>query len=557
MKKLIIAAFFLACAGTSVWAAPARRTFGEITLENGTTIQAQSCGDEHFHYWQSNSGEYYVKAANGKFRRLSQEEFTQTEQVAKQQRVMRSPGRKHFAPKVLTILVNFADIQFRPENTPAEMDSMLNGVNYTYYKSYGSVRKYFQDQSFGQHAPHFDIVAQVTLPEGVSYYGGNNTYGKDTKPADMVFKACSIASQINGINFAEYDSDNDGNIDLVAIIYAGCGENDANGLADSLIWAANWRMGPAVSSGSTSLPSSALPSAYTFQGKTIDDYIYCSELNYYDTYIRPAEGYGPDNPLRAGIGTFCHEYCHVIGLPDLYDTTKGVNHLQHLTPLNWHLMDQGTYNKSGYVPPAFAPMERWWLEWNAPTRLSDSANITLPADNQTAYYISANDNDASATSTDTIYYLENRQRTGWDQGLYGHGLLVWRVVFNAGAWSGNYMNNTANKPRYTYIPADGNYFVVGASDYAGDTYPGLSNITTFTPFVHSPITDIQETDGVITFKFRGGREGTALPNVKQTEEQVEAIYSLTGAYMGTQKQNLPAGLYLLRTNDSTKKIIIR
>ena len=106
---------------------------------------------------------------------------------------------------------------------------------------------------------------------------------------------------------------------------------------------------------------------------------------------------------------FCHEFSHVLGLPDYYDTTNGVNYDFFLTPGNWDVMDVGLYDGDGFIPAAYSAHERWWMGWNEPTLLNDSLNVTLAADHQSACYVTSNGSTALATSTDTVYYLENRQ----------------------------------------------------------------------------------------------------------------------------------------------------
>lgn len=474
----------------------------------------------------------------------------------------RTPGVKNLAPRGLVILANFKDIHFRSMNTVAEMDSMLNGANYNYYKSYGSARRYFEDQSHGLYSPQFDIVGPVQLPDSLKYYGSNRTSrrGSDGKSADMVLKACSIASLIDGVDFSRYDNDNDGNLDLVYVIYAGYGESDSH--VDSLVWPSSWTMPSAVAGGYTSLPTNAPASAYTFQGKMIMYYAYSPELNYYNTIYRPTPGYSDSIPLRSGIGLFCHEFGHVLGLPDYYDTTNGINFDQFLTPGNWDVMDVGLYNCDGYVPAAYSAHERWWMGWDTPTLLNDSMNITMAADHESAYYITRDGSSALSTTPDTIYYLENRQLNGWDQGLPGHGLFVLRVVYNASIWSGNRPNNTAYAPRYIHIPADGTYTYssrTGLQGDDGDPFPGSANITSCTLFPAYPITDISESDELISFKFMGGTQGEALlPEVTAEEGSITAVYSLTGTYMGRSTHALPAGIYLVhKSTGETQKLIIR
>ena len=542
-----------------VWAAPARPLLKTLTLPDGTVVNdAVSAGNEHFHYWLAPDGSCY----DDQLQRIEPEQMRQRQLRAQSPEQLRTPGIKNLAPRGLIILANFLDVHFRDNNTRDVMDSVLNAPYYKYHKSYGSAKDYFTDQSLGQYSPIFDVVGPVQLPDSLKYYGRNlqQRRGADAKAADMVFKACSIASQMPGVDFSLYDNDNDNYLDFVFVIYAGYGESDSR--IDSLIWPSSYTMASAVSSGLTSLPSNSPRSAYTFQGKTISYYAYSPELNYYNTIYRPTPGYDADHPLRAGIGLFCHEFSHVLGLPDYYDTTNGVNYNQFLTPGNWDVMDVGLYNADGYVPAAYSVHERWWMGWDAPTLLNDSMNVTMAADHQSAYYITRDGSTALSTTQDTVYYLENRQLTGWDQGLPGHGLFVLRVVYNAGSWSSNSPNNTGGAPRYIHIPADSTYTYnkkTGIQGDDGDPFPGTANVTSCTLFPNYPITDITETDGVISFKFMGGTQGEAiLPTEGADEGIVTAVYSLTGSLMGQSTQALPEGIYIVRkSTGKTEKIIVR
>jgi len=562
IKKSIIGIIGLLGGVGILSAAPARPMTETLTFPDGTAVEAVFMGDERLHYWQASDGQRYVKAANGRFETLSEDVYASAEAERDAMRApatQRTPGVKNLAPRGLVILANFQDKQFRPENTRAEMDSMLNGDTTHYYISYGSAKQYFSDMSQGQYVPQFDVVGPVMLPDSSQYYGRNiGGRGRDAKPADMVLKACSIASQIPGVDLTLYDNDNDGKLDMVFVIFAGYGESDSR--VDSLIWPASWTMSSAVSAGQTYLPTNSPASAYTFQGKQIHYYAYTCELNYYNTIYIPTPGYDDEHPLRAGIGLFCHEFSHVLGLPDYYDTTNGVNYREYLTPGNWDVMDVGLYNSKGYIPPAYSPHERWWMGWDEPTLLSDSANVTLVADHQSACYVTSNGSTALATSTDTVYYLENRQQTGWDTGLPGHGMLVLRVVYNNAVWLANSPNNTGGQPRYIHIPADGTYtydWSEGVQGDTGDPFPGTANVTSFTPFPDFPLTEITESDGQITFKFKGGTTGTSLLP-EASEDEATAVYSLTGVYMGRSLNNLPTGAYIIRTNTGkTEKRIVR
>lgn len=564
MRRLIQIALLLCAGAVASWAAPARPMVEDLTLSDGTVVRgAVFSGNEFGHYWVGPDGKRYVSSENGFTLLPPEAEFLTASPDFAKSPVARTPGVQNLAPRGLVILAEFQDVRFRPMNTHAEMDSMLNGQTYQYHKSYASAKQYFHDQSLGTYNPSFDVVGPVLLPENMIYYGANtSSKGTDIRNGDMVLKACSLASQIPGVDFSLYDNNSDGMLDFVFVIHAGYGESDSH--VDSLLWPASWTMGSAVRSGKTSLPTNSPVSAYTFQGKTISYYAYSSELNYYNTIYRPTPGYSDSIPLRAGVGVFCHEFGHVLGFPDYYDTYYGDNYQKCVTPGNWDIMDVGTYNEDGYVPPAYTPHERWWLGWGAPTLLNDSAEVTLPADNMTAYYITKSGNAATSTSTDTIYYIENRQQTGWDQGLPGHGLMVWRVVYNASVWASNVPNNTAGKPRYTFLPADGRYSYSGSTGLqgdAGDPYPGVENVTSCVPFPQYPINSIHEDEsGVITFRFMMEADSTStlLPEVEAREGKVTNIYTLTGVEVTADAEHLPAGVYIIRKdNGLTEKKMIR
>lgn len=537
------------------FAAPARPMWSDLTLSDGTVVKnALFCGNEFGHYWLATDGTKYTDEGEKIVENSAQFRASLAEEQA------RTPGIKNLAPRGIVILANFKDIKFRSMNTVAEIDSMLNGKNYKYHKSYGSAGQYFSYQSHGQYNPVFDVVGPVELPDSLNYYGRNlsSRRGSDAMPADMVLKACSIASTLDGVDLSLYDNDNDGSLDIVYVLHAGYGESDSH--VDSLIWPASWTMPAAVSSGRTSLPSSSPASAYTFQGKKIMYFAYSPELNYYNTIYRPTPGFSDSIPLRAGIGLFCHEFGHVLGLPDYYDTTNGTNYNEFLTPGNWDAMDVGLYNQDGYVPAAYSPHERWWLGWGEPILLTDTMEVTLPADNATSYYVTRDRTVATATTQDTIFYLENRQQSGWDEGVPGHGMLVWRVVYNAGIWSSNTPNNTAKKPRYIFVPADSTYTysrATGLQGDDGDPFPGSANVTRCTLFSY-PLLNIREENDEILFSFLGDSSGTALPTLREESVGNPAVFSLTGVYMGTRTTNLPAGIYIVRKSaGETEKIIVR
>ena len=173
-----------------------------------------------------------------------------------------------------------------------------------------------------------------------------------------------------------------------------------------------------------------------------------------------------------GIGTFVHEFGHVLGLADHYNT---VNSASSNTPGSWDLMCSGSYNNDQNCPPTFSAFERHSLGWINLTELDPATTdtlVTVPAleDQNFAYRVSISGKD------NEYFIIENRQQKGWDQYLPGHGILVWHLDEDQRIWDANSPNNDSNHPRVDIIEADRRNTYTGD---AGDAFPGSSGVTSF------------------------------------------------------------------------------
>ena len=397
----------------------------------------------------------------------------------------------NLAPKGLLILVNYTDITFDKNNTQLAFDSLANSDSYTYNGATGSCKAYFRAQSNDQYIPHFDVIGPINLPQKSAYYANNDAVGNDQYVVDFVIDACKGADAL-GVDFSQYDNDNNGVVDFVYIIYAGYAESE--GAPESTMWPHNWDLVSALYHGYSNMDEYyansdtdfKLPS---FDGKLVNAYACSNEL-------RMA------TKKRAGIGTICHEFSHVLGLPDYYLTTTSPVTQQRLTPGAWSLMGYGNYLNDGNTPPNYSIYDKYYLGWITPTVLAESQSLTLYADGETGYMLTRNEKhvDEGAYRTDTVYYLENRQLEGWDTYLPGHGMLIWQVIFDEKDWHDNCPNDYL--PRYRLISA-----LSTSSPYTTTKpkpevpFPGSKNITQYTPFAHNGLYKIQETNGIITFDF--------------------------------------------------------
>ncbi len=544
MKKIGLIVAFCAIMG-SVWAIPARRGGIVKTQPDGSEIVVYQHGDEFFHWETNEKGEWLT---------LDKDGFYQVTEALSKEAIAakRAASPLHIAPKEevatplniaprgLIILVNFADLAFT--ETIEEMDSMHNAKNYTRDYEYvyrgntyqvsseGSARQYFYDASFGQYNPQFDVIGPVTVSREYAYYGKNNVNTQfDQRPWEMVKEACVIADTLLDVDFTQYDNDNDDIVDFVYVIYAGYGEADGGGA--NTIWPHSYQL-------------SAAGAYCRLDGVRIDLYACGNEIDYY-------------TKKHTGIGTFCHEFSHVLGLPDLY-TTEGQT---HKTLGEWSILDYGPYNNDGNTPPAYSAYERFFMGWLTPEVIVDSANIRLEELNssQRALLISTEDkhnligNDPKSTR---FYLLENRQQQGWDTYLPGHGLMLTYVQYNATRWQENTVNNTSRSMGVDLIEADGKTPNSSGTGYLGkatDLFP--AGATSYTQITDHAIEDIEEIDGVIHFKYRGGAIETDVENIEMPTSVV-AIYNILGQKQSTTDlESLTSGTYIVVTTTGTRKII--
>lgn len=544
MKKIGLIVAFCAIMG-SVWAIPARRGGIVKTQPDGSEIVVYQHGDEHFHWMTNEQGEWLNMDEDGFYHvteALSKEAIAAKRAASpmqvKPKNEVASP--LNIAPRGLIILVNFADLAFT--ETIEEMDSMHNAKNYTRDYEYvyrgntyqvsseGSARQYFYDASFGQYNPQFDVIGPVTVSREYAYYGKNNVNTQfDQRPWEMVKEACVIADTLLDVDFTQYDNDNDDIVDFVYVIYAGYGEADGGGA--NTIWPHSYQL-------------SAAGAYCRLDGVRIDLYACGNEIDYY-------------TKKHTGIGTFCHEFSHVLGLPDLY-TTEGQT---HKTLGEWSILDYGPYNNDGNTPPAYSAYERFFMGWLTPEVIVDSANIRLEELNssQRALLISTEDkhnligNDPKSTK---FYLLENRQQQGWDTYLPGHGLMLTYVQYNATRWQDNTVNNTSRSMGVDLIEADGKTPNSSGTGYLGkatDLFP--AGATSYTQITDHAIEDIEEIDGVIYFKYRGGAIETDVENIEMPTSVI-AIYNILGQKQSTTDlESLASGTYIVVTTTGTRKII--
>lgn len=423
--------------------------------------------------------------------------------------------------KGLVILVEYDDVEFKYGDFDY-FNRMLNEEGFSDYGSLGSVRDWFIDNSDGRFLPEFDVYGPVKLPNIRKYYGGNDILGNDERPYEMAIHACQILDE--DVDFSQYDMDGDGLIDNVFIFYAGKGEHDSN--ISNAVWPHSWDIALAGTN-----------EEYSFDGVKLNHYACTCE--YPSGYKRPD-----------GIGTFVHEFSHVMGLPDLYVTT----YTGGFTPGAWSVMDTGPYNNDRLTPPNYSSYEKVALGWIDFLPFSEG-RMEIPELSATGVAY------AMPTEKDNeFFFFENRQQTGNDEFLPGHGMLVWHVDYRESIWDMNVVNNTSRHQYVDLVEADN---VKSESTRAGDAFPGTKNVTSFgfntkpqlASWAKNPVAfdlvDIEESeDGLISFN-------AVVPEIEEPGA-VDAIEAAEGNgmyydLMGRRVANPSRGIYIL----NGKKILIK
>ncbi|MFI3279713.1 MAG: M6 family metalloprotease domain-containing protein [Rikenellaceae bacterium] len=403
--------------------------------------------------------------------------------------------------KAAVILVEYSDVAFSIENPNQAFTNQLNQEGYSVSGATGSARDYFWANSRGQFDGQFDVYGPYTLENTRSYYGANDEDGLDLLPDQMVWDAVAMADEA-GVDFSQYDNNGDGYIDNVFVYYAG--HNEAEGATEDSIWPHMW----------------AVASRPTFDGKRLYIYACTSELR------------GSSGSVIAGIGTFCHEFSHIFGLADHYDTDGSTGGSS--PGLGYYdIMTSGSYNNSGNTPPMHNGLELDMIGWNSPIVLEKEQEITIDPIHCGEVYKILTDVE------DEYFLIENHQRSAivWDNYISASGLFITHIDRSSdyiSKWDDNNPNGETSHECFRFIVAGNKVFSVLTERYV--PYPYLTNdswTASSTPAAASwsgeapafCISDIvQNSDGTVSFSVIQNKQSLS---GKVTDDGGKAIAGAT------------------------------
>lgn len=605
MKRILISAVLSLCAAMT-FAIPAKKSWKVVSQSDGTTIRVSQAGDEHLHYYITEDNVPLYKAAdnrycyltieNGKLHNsgvLAHESAARSakelqvmntihdlapiarQMAAKKRSAAKWCGRPDRLPskddisvfkgskKALVILAAFSDKSFSKGDDAIVKfyDEVLNQEGYSQNGAAGSVHDYFKDMSRGEFGLTFDIVGPVKVSKSATYYGGPSPImGGADHIGEFITEAIKKADEKCDIDWKKYDWDDDGEVEQVFVLYAGYGQ--ATGGPTGTIWPNAWTLDEA-------LQNSDGNGGFSIDGVFINQYA-CSNELYLDSGTVPM-----------GLGVFCHEFSHCMGLPDMYDTNYGS------TPTmgDWDLLAGGSYNGPqgiGWCPAGWTSYERAYAGWLELTELKAGdiiKGMTSLEEADGKAYVIYNDNHK-----DEYYLLENHKGMGWDKYTPENGLLIIHVDYDKDLFDNNIVNSkgeftpaegydryfTNDHPRmapfsrvrsiqndtyfYTY-PMDAPRGVVDSltdtSKPAAELYNALADGS---KLMGKPVYNIEkDDDGNISFTFMTKEKETdAIQDIAMAEDAAgdDTVYDITGKKAGRiadiKNGRLKAGIYINR-----------
>lgn len=616
MKRILISAVLSLCAAMT-FAIPAKKSWKVVSQSDGTTIKVSQAGDEHLHYYITEDNVPIYKAADNRYCYLTIESgklhnsgvlaHESAARSAKELQVMntihdlapiarqmaakkRSAAKRCVRPdrlpskddisvfkgskKALVILAAFSDKSFSKGDDAIVKfyDEVLNQEGYSQNGAAGSVHDYFKDMSRGEFDLTFDIVGPVKVSKSATYYGGPSPImGGTDHIGEFITEAIKKADEKCDIDWKKYDWDDDGEVEQVFVLYAGYGQ--ATGGPTGTIWPNAWTLDEA-------LQNSDGNGGFSIDGVFINQYA-CSNELYLDSGTVPM-----------GLGVFCHEFSHCMGLPDMYDTNYGS------TPTmgDWDLLAGGSYNGPqgiGWCPAGWTSYERAYAGWLELTELKAGdiiRGMTSLEEADGKAYVIYNDNHK-----DEYYLLENHKGMGWDKYTPENGLLIIHVDYDKDLFDNNIVNSkgeftpaegydryfTNDHPRmapfsrvrsiqndtyfYTY-PMDAPRGVVDSltdtSKPAAELYNALADGS---KLMGKPVYNIEkDDDGNISFTFMTKEKETdAIQDIAMAEDTTgdDTVYDITGKKAGRigdiKNGSLKAGIYIIGGKRLQKKVLMK
>ena len=479
--------------------APVAPAAVELTQPDGSTVRAVPWGDRSMHGYETPDGHTVVQAASGEWRYAAgregdgeldpgpiaadepaparapvhQRPAASTATVVEDPAVdvaSSAPSRGAFVPMTgdqptLVVLARFSD-QAPVGTGPAHWADRFFGEA-------GSVRDYYDEVSYGNlglvpaaetSGTANGVVGWVDVGYDHPNSGANASTGWQD---DLQLARSAITAANRYVDYASFDLDDDGVVgpsELHVVVIAAGYETSYSGpeaQCGPAVWAHNWELFELT--------------------PTIDGVAVGGNGGSYSMFGEYHCVLGADEPgAPASIGVMAHELGHDLGWPDLYDvdyTSAGIG--------AWSLMAAGSWTRastsdrlgsSPVHPDAWSKLAQGWVDPDVVSGSRPGVQLEQVASAPDVAQVLPNpagvDWRFGSPGSGMYFLVENRQPTGYDAGLPGCGLLVWRV--DESLPGDNSANSIDNRRLVDLVEADRTSDLDDWDNLgdAGDPFPG-------------------------------------------------------------------------------------
>ena len=331
------------------------------------------------------------------------------------------------SPAVLVIPVEFIDVTAASKGYSIEnIQKIFTGKDLSYY----SVHDYFFISSYQKLDLDITVVDSWFRPKYDSTYYENATYdyyGDEVAIGDQLILDEALAYLSTFMDLSKFDSDNNGTIDAVVMVNAlDIGDVDFR-------WAYRY----------WNLYTDDEGYYYEYDSVSANDYIWISYEFMFEKYDENGDvDYYPTNPLNPY--TFIHEFGHVLGADDYYDT----EYIEH--PL-------GGYDMMDSMAGDHNPYSKFNFGWITTSKL-------IVTDNTVTVNL-----EAFAKNGDTIILANN-----WDESLGAYQeyyVIMYYTATDLNGGEGGYFDRDG----ILVYHVNASLF---AEDYDGETYYDVYNTNT-------------------------------------------------------------------------------
>ncbi len=339
----------------------------------------------------------------------------------------------------------------------------------------GTMTQFYMENSYNKLYMTGKCLGWFPVPRTFEYYvhdGGTRNAGLEYGGPDFTIDVLVEADKtVDFSKYVKYVDAEGAHVPQLGIVHTGA---DAASGADN-IWSHRWNVRSRLNLRKADANETIVnPTNVTAAGRYITNDMYQGLPVIFDgDYAIQPELSGSSNTSGnpKAIGVFTHEFGHVFGLPDLYDTDNTSEGLG-----NWCLMAGGSYGGDGGHEATPSHMSAWCKEqlgWTAPTVIT-SYQPQYKFRSAEMYPDVVRINVRGQTGGQ-YFLVENRQKIGYDKYLPNSGLLIFHVDPSR--------SNNTNESRYKVDleQADGlrNLNLKGNRGDAGDSYPGSNNNRNF------------------------------------------------------------------------------